>query len=140
MNDRSQSVPVDSGAILPAHADLVSESTASGFRPTSDYRHEHLPTGLGVISSPTNLTPTGEISPPHTTSAFATTTSQPHPTNDLRSTTSASSSAPGLSFVRPLPPSADLAPFSSLDLSSLTDQSCPSLADLASFPPLGSSS
>ena len=36
--------------------------------------------------------------------------------------------------------SADLAPFSSLDLSSLTDQSYPSLADLASFPPLGSSS
>ena len=140
MNGRSQPVPVDSGAILPAHADLVSESTTSRFRPTSDYRHEHLPTGLGVISSPTYLTPTGEISPPHTTLASATTTSQPRPTNDLRSTASVSSSAPDLNFVRPRLPSADLAPFSSLDLGSLNDQSCPSLADLASFPPLGSSS
>ena len=166
VNDRSQPVPVDSGAILPAHADLVSESTTSRFLPTSDYRHEHLATGLGVISSPTNLSPTGEISPPHTTLASATTTSQPRPTNDLRSAASVSSSAPNLgsssllptpfsspapmlgaerhhtshSVVRPRPPSADLAPFSSLDLSSLANQSCPSPADLASFPPLGSSS
>ena len=140
MNDRSQPVPVDSGAILPAHTDLVSESTTSRFRLTSDYSHEPLPTDLGVISSPTNLSSTGEVSPPHTTSAFATTTSKPHPTNDLRSTTSVSSSAHDLNLVRPRPPSADLAPFSSLDLNSLTDQSYPSLADLASFPPLGSSS
>ena len=89
-----------------------------------------------MISSPTNLTPTGQISLPHTTSAFASTSSQPHPTNDLRSPTSVSSSAHDLNLVRPRPPSADLAPFSSLDLGSLTDQSCPPLADLAAFPPL----
>ena len=160
MNDRSQPVPVDSGAILPAHADLVSESTTSRFRPTSDYSHEHLPTGLGVISSPTNLSSTGEVSPPHTTSAFATTTSastttisQPHPTYVLRSTTSASPSAPEFSSVRLRPPSAelapspsfdlnsaDLAPSPSFDLNSSAHQSCPSPTDLASFPPLGSSS
>ena len=97
MNDRSQPVPVDSGAILPAHADLVSESTTPRFRSTSDYSHDYFPTGLGVISSPTNLSSIGEVSPPHTTSAFATTTSasttttsQPHPAYVLRSTTSAS--------------------------------------------------
>ena len=147
MNDRSQPVPVDSGAILPAHADLVSESTTSRFRPTSDYSHEHLPTGLGVISSPTNLPSTGEVSPPHTTLALATTTSasitttsQPHPTYVLRPTTSASPSAPELRSVQLRPPSADLAPSPSFDLNSLTCQSCPPLADLASFPPLGSSS
>ena len=155
MNDRSQPVPVDSGAILPAHADLVSESTTSRFRPTSDYSHEHLPTGLGVISSPTNLSSTGEVSPPHTTSAFTTTTSastttisQPHPTYVLRSTTSASPSAPEFSSVRLRPPSAelapspsfdlnsaDLAPSPSFDLNSSAHQSCPSPTDLASFPP-----
>ena len=160
MNDRSQPVPVDSGAILPAHTDLVSESTTSRFRLTSDYSHEHLPTDLGVISSPTNLSSTGEVSPPHTTSAFATTTSafatttsQPHPTNVLRSTTSASPSAPEFSSVRLRPPSADLAPSPSFDLNSAdlapspsfdlnssAHQSCPSPTDLASFPPLGSSS
>ena len=169
MNDRSQPVPVDSGAILPAHADLVSESTTSSsrFRPTSDYSHEHLPTDLGVISSPTNLSSTGEVSPPHTTSAFATTTSafatttsastttisQPHPTYVLRSTTSASPSAPEFSSVRLHPPSADLAqspsfdlnsadlaPSPSFNLNSSAHQSCPSPTDLASFPPLSSSS
>ena len=147
LNDRSQPVPVDSGAILLTQADLVSESTTSRFRPTSDYSHEHLPTGLGVISSPPNLPSTGEVSPPHTTlasatttSASTTTTSQPHPTYVLRSTTSASPSAPVLSSVRLRPPSADLAPSPSFDLNSLTCQSCPPLADLASFPPLGSSS
>ena len=160
MNDRSQPVPVDSGAILPAHTDLVSESTTSRFRPTSDYSHEHLPTDLGVISSPTNLSSTGEVSPPHTTSAFATTTSastttisQPHPTYVLRSTTSASPSAPEFSSVRLRPPSAglapspsfdlnpaDLAPSPSFDLNSSAHQSCPSPTDLASFPPLSSSS
>ena len=110
-------------------------------------RHEHLPTGLGVISSPTDLPSTGEVSPPHTilastttTSASTTTTSQPHPTYVLRSTTSASPSAPELSSVRLRPPSADLAPSPSFDLNSPTCQSCPPLADLASFPPLGSSS
>ena len=160
MNDRSQPVPVDSGAILPAHTDLVSESTTSRFRLTSDYSHEPLPTDLGVISSPTNLSSTGEVSPPHTTSAFATTTSastttisQPHPTYVLRSTTSASPSAPEFSSVRLRPPSAelapspsfdlnsaDLAPSPSFDLNSSAHQSCPSPTDLASFPPLGSSS
>ena len=151
-NDRSQPVPVDSGAILPAHTDLVSESTTSRFRLTSDYSHEPLPTDLGVISSltnkkKTNLSSTGEVFPPHTTSAFTTTTSastttisQPHPTYVLRSTTLASPSAPELSSVRLRPPSADLAPSPSFYLNSPTRQSCPSLADLASFPPLGSSS
>ena len=147
MNDRSQPVPVDSGAILPAHADLVSESTTSRFRPTSDYSHEHLPTGLGVISSPTDLPSTGEVSPPHTilastttTSASTTTTSQPHPTYVLRPTTSASPSAPELSSVRLRPSSADLAPPPLFDLHSPTYQSCSPLTDQASPPPLGSSS
>ena len=147
MKDRSHPVPVDSGAILLAQADLVSESTTSRFRPTSDNSHEHLPTGLGVISSPTDLPSIGEVSPPHTilastttTSAPTTTTSQPHPTYVLRSTTSASPSAPELSSVRPRPPSADLAPSPFFDLHSPTYQSCPPLADQTSFPPLGSTS
>ena len=119
VNDRSQPVPVGSGAILPAHTDLVSEST-------------------------TFTT---------TTSASTTTISQPHPTYVLRSTTSASPSAPEFSSVRLRPPSAelapspsfdlnsaDLAPSPSFDLNSSAHQSCPSPTDLASFPPLGSSS
>ena len=117
------------------------------FEKLRDYSHEPLPTDLGVISSPTNLSSTGEVSPPHTTSAFTTTTSastttisQPHPTYVLRSTTSASPSAPEFSSVRLRPPSAELAPSPSFDLNSPTRHSCPSLADLASFPPLGSSS
>ena len=47
-----------------AHATSASGTTASQLRPTSDYRHEHLPISLGVITFPrTDLASSPTASP-----------------------------------------------------------------------------